>query len=54
MNLEELRENIDRIDDEIINLVEKRMDTAAQIATYKKENNLPVPKQETICVFYIL
>lgn len=42
MNLEELRKNIDSIDDEIINLVEKRMDTAAQIAAYKKENNLPV------------
>ena len=42
MNLEELRKNIDSIDNEIINLVEKRMDTAAQIAAYKKENNLPV------------
>lgn len=42
MNLEQLRKNIDSIDDEIIKLVEKRMDTAAQIAAYKKENNLPV------------
>ncbi len=42
MNLEDLRKNIDSIDDEIISLVEKRMDTAAQIAAYKKENNLPI------------
>jgi len=42
MNLEELRNNIDSIDDEIVNLVESRMDIAAKIAAYKKENNLPV------------
>lgn len=42
MNIEKLRNNIDSIDDEIIKLVENRMDVAAQIAAYKKENNLPV------------
>ena len=42
MNLEDLRKNIDLTDDEIIKLLEKRMDIAAQIAAYKKENNLPV------------
>ena len=42
MNLEELRKNIDKVDDEIIKLVENRMDIAAEIAAYKKENNLPV------------
>ena len=42
MNIEDLRKNIDLTDDEIIKLVEKRMDIAAQIAAYKKENNLPV------------
>ncbi len=42
MNLEELRLEIDKVDDELIALVEKRMDIASNIAKYKKENNLPV------------
>lgn len=42
MNLEELRKEIDKVDDELIALIEKRMDIATDIAKYKKENNLPV------------
>ena len=42
MNLEELRVKIDEIDREITRLFEARMDVAAQIAEYKRENNLPV------------
>ncbi len=42
MNLEELRKDIDAIDDQIVKLVESRMDIAAKVAAYKKENNLPV------------
>ena len=38
MNLEELRKDIDQVDDEIIKLVENRMEIAAKIAEYKKEN----------------
>lgn len=42
MNLEELRLKIDEIDDGIVKLIEQRMDVAAEIAEYKKQNNLPV------------
>ena len=42
MDIQELRTQIDRIDDEIVRLFGQRMDVAAQIADYKKENNLPI------------
>ena len=42
MNLDELRVEIDKIDDELINLFQKRMDIAVKIGEYKKKNNLPV------------
>ena len=42
MDLKELRSEIDVIDDELVRLFGKRMDIAAQIADYKKENNLPI------------
>ena len=42
MDLSELRTQIDAVDDEIIRLVTRRMDIAAEIAAYKKEHNLPV------------
>ncbi len=42
MELTELRKNIDKIDDELVRLFCARMDIAAQIADYKKENQLPV------------
>ena len=41
-NLEEMREQIDKIDAEIIESFKKRMNLSAEIAKYKKENNLPV------------
>ena len=40
--LEENRVNIDRIDMELTHLIEERMETAGQIAAYKKEHGLPV------------
>ncbi len=40
MGLEELRNEIDKIDDEILNLFLKRMDVASKVADYKKENGL--------------
>lgn len=40
MDLEELRNQIDAIDDEILKLFLKRMETASKVADYKKENNL--------------
>ena len=42
MDLKELRAQIDDIDDELVKLFCKRMDIAAQVADYKKENCLPI------------
>ena len=42
MDLQELRLEIDRIDDELVKLFAERMDIAAQIGDYKKARNLPV------------
>ena len=42
MDLKDLREKIDQIDQELVKLFVARMDIAAQIADFKKENNLPI------------
>ena len=42
MELNELRNIIDGIDDQLVDLFVKRMDIAEQIAQYKKENKLPI------------
>ena len=42
MNIQELRNEIDQIDDELVKLFCRRMDAAAQIAACKRENNLPI------------
>ena len=42
MDLKELRGQIDEIDDQLVELFTKRMDVAAAIGDYKKENGLPV------------
>ena len=42
MDLKELRTQIDSIDTELVRIFEKRMQTALEIARFKKENNLPV------------
>lgn len=41
-NLEILRDVIDNIDSQIIELFESRMETSLKIAEYKKENNIPI------------
>ena len=48
MDLSQLRSQIDSIDDQLISLFGQRMEIAAQIADYKKQNNLPiyVPSRE--------
>ena len=48
MDLNELRAQIDDIDDEIVRLFGARMNIAAQVADYKKEHDLPifVPSRE--------
>lgn len=42
MGIEALREQINRIDKELLSLFLERMETAGQVAAYKKENDLPV------------
>ena len=42
MNLEQSRKAIDEIDQQLVKLFTERMACAAEIAAYKKENNLPV------------
>ena len=48
MDLQELRQKIDEIDDDLIRLFQQRMDVSAEIALYKKQNNIPVydPERE--------
>ncbi len=48
MELNELRNQIDSIDSQLVELFVKRMETSAQIADYKKEHHLPihVPSRE--------
>ena len=42
MDLNELRTEIDKIDDELVRLFCNRMNISAQVADYKRENNLPI------------
>ena len=42
MELNELRGQIDNIDDELVKLFCQRMELSAQIADYKKQNRLPI------------
>ena len=42
MELKDLRNEIDEIDDELVELFTRRMEIAARIADYKKENKLPI------------
>ncbi len=46
MNLDELRKNIDEIDDELLRLFEKRMEITHQVAQYKIENGIKVFQSE--------
>ena len=48
MELKELRQKIDKIDDELVRLFEQRMEVSGEIAQYKIKNNLPVydPERE--------
>ena len=42
MDLSECRKEIDNIDKELVQLFEKRMNVAINVAKYKIENNLPI------------
>ena len=41
MDLNELRNEINTIDDEILSLFQRRMEVAGQVADYKRANGLP-------------
>ena len=45
MELDKLREEIDRIDRELLSLFCRRMEVVAQVGQYKKERGLPVLNQ---------
>ena len=49
MELKDLRNQIDAIDNELIALFTKRMEISAQVADYKKENNMPIHVPEREC-----
>ena len=42
MDLSELRDEIDKIDEELVRLFTARMGISAQVADYKREHNLPI------------
>ena len=48
MELNELRKQINQIDDEILDLFLRRMEVAGQVASYKREHDLPIyqPQRE--------
>ncbi len=52
MNLNEIRSEIDRIDSEIIKLIEKRLALMPAVAEYKSKNSLPIrqPQRETAII----
>ena len=56
MDINELRQQIDGIDCQLVDLYCKRMDIARAIGRYKQENNLPVvqPQQwQQVCKRYL-
>ena len=41
-DINETRAEIDKIDDEILELFKRRMDCSMDVAEYKYENNIPI------------
>ena len=54
MDMNELRSQIDNIDDQLVKLFVERMDIAEKIGAYKKANNLPVFDIIGNCVSYYI
>lgn len=46
MELNELRKQIDKIDEQMAKLFEERMNLVKQVGQYKKEHNLPILDKE--------
>ena len=45
MELKDLRNKIDQIDQELVTLIEQRLEVVKQIGDYKKKHNLPILDQ---------
>lgn len=46
MNLEEIREEIDKIDDELLDLIQKRTSLISKVADYKIKENVSIEDSE--------
>ena len=46
MDLKDIRQEIDRIDKQLLSLFNERMKCSIQVAEYKKEHNLPILNSE--------
>ena len=57
MDINESREKINQIDDQLIHLFEQRMEAALEIARYKQQNHLPVydpaRERQVLCVTHL-
>lgn len=45
-SIEEARQNIDKINEEIVDMVDQRMGEVLRIIEYKEEHNMPVKDEE--------
>ena len=46
MELSEIREKIDAVDDQLLDLFLQRMDLSEEVAAYKNEHHLPILNKE--------
>lgn len=46
LDLEQIREDLDSLNKEIVDAVEKRMNLVADVAEYKDENNMQIKDEE--------
>lgn len=46
LDLEQIREDLDALNKEIVDAVEKRMDLVAEVAEYKDENDMQIKDEE--------
>jgi len=46
MELSTIRKKLDKLDDELMSILAKRMDLVLEVAAYKEKNNLPLCQQK--------
>lgn len=46
LDLDQIREDLDSLNNEIVDAVEKRMDLVAEVAEYKDENDMQIVDEE--------